>query len=187
MLAPLLAALVSAAASDAPAIPLGAGTTIVLEKVPVRLELPFEFWRDGKRERARDGVLFRVAVPDPLAFAPRALSEPFFAWGAGACDMLQSPLVGGEAILLCATPRKREPRVLWRSGPGATPETLRAADAERASARRDAVRVTPPGRGAPAVKARDLPALRRAVFRVRAIPAPAPAERPARKKAASGR
>src|SRR5512133_1903385 len=171
MLAHLALTLLCNGTPDAP-LGASAGATMVLEKRPVRLEVPFEFRRRGGTARAREGVLFHVAVPDVSAFAPGGVGEPFFVYGAGVCDTLQSPFfAGGNAIVLCAVPQKREPAVLWLTRAGATSAALRgsALDAEyvSATARRRTVPVAPPAAGAPGVRVRDLSALRRAVFRAR--------------------
>jgi hypothetical protein len=158
---------------------------MVLERRPVRLEVPFEFRREAQRERAREGVMFRVAVPDPGAFVRREITEPLFVYGAGVCDTIQGPIAGGDAIVLCAAPRRKDPAVLWLTRPGTAPDALRGAalraEYESATARMRAMPAAPPEGGAPAVKVRDLTALRRAVFRARAIPAAVPAEKPGKK------
>lgn len=180
MLVPVILALLSAAAPDSSLGVPEVALTTVLEKRPVRLEVPFEFRRRGAASRSKDAVLFRVAVQDPSAFAPRGVAEPLFVYGKGVCRTLQSPFLGSDAIVLCAIPARKEPAVLWltRAGLAAPDLRDRGMDAEyeraSASAGRRALAVLPPAVRSKPLHARDADMLARATFRAQRLPVTLP-------------
>jgi hypothetical protein len=148
----------------------------VRETRPVRLEKPALFYRDGKPVMAQDGMLIRVGVVNPGRFLPTALTPPFFFYGRALCRPLQSPWLGGEAVVLCPRPAPGEPAVLWLTPPGASADRLTRAQTDdllkRASSRRPggAVRVRVPGPGEKPTTYRDASELEREVLAKRRGP-----------------
>ena len=91
----------------------------------VALAQPTRFLRAGKMIETLDVLVLNVTVNNPLAFLPRDSKMPAILLGDTECELVRTPIMDGQAIVLAPVSEARNPLRIGKKGPAVSlPKTI---------------------------------------------------------------